>query len=57
VAVAVSGQVSSTTILGTFGAAVTGAAGGNDAAGLRGDVAVKIVGAALGAVGVVVAML
>lgn len=59
VAVAVSGDVSSTTTLGTFGAAVTNPAGGSDAPGgaLRGDMAVKVVGIALGAVGVVVAML
>jgi hypothetical protein len=59
VAVAVSGEVSSTTTLGTFGAAVTQPAGGSDAAGggLRGDTAVKVVGVALGAVGVLVAML
>ena len=59
VAVAVSGDVSSTTTLGVFGAAVTNPAGGNDAAGsgLREDAAVKVVGVALGAVAVVVAML
>ncbi|KAJ9133924.1 hypothetical protein NKR19_g8856 [Coniochaeta hoffmannii] len=59
VAVAVSGDVSSTTTLGVFGAAVTNTAGGNDAAGsgLGGDMAVKVVGVALGAVAVVVAML
>ncbi|OIW31152.1 hypothetical protein CONLIGDRAFT_679882 [Coniochaeta ligniaria NRRL 30616] len=59
IAVAVSGDVSSTTTLGTFGAAVTGNAGGSEAAGGLGggNAAVKVVAVALGAVGVVVAML
>lgn len=57
VAVAVSGDVSSTTTLGTFGAAVVSPADGNEAASLREDMAVKVVGAVLGAVGLVVAML